>query len=62
MHQAASTDASQGALKKALPDGLPGALLNPLVDAAWGFLLAGLLALVLLFMGSEDRGFIYVDF
>ena len=31
-------------------------------DVLWGLLLALLLLLVLLFMGSEDRGFIYVDF
>jgi len=31
-------------------------------DAIWGLALAVLLILVLLFMGSEDRGFIYVDF
>jgi hypothetical protein len=31
-------------------------------DVLWGLLLAMLLVLILLFMGSEDRGFIYVDF
>jgi hypothetical protein len=31
-------------------------------DALWGLVVALLLVLILLFMGSEDRGFIYVDF
>ena len=54
MRQAASIGAARGAL--------PSTLKKALMDAAWGFFLAGLLVLVLLFIGSEDRGFIYVDF
>lgn len=31
-------------------------------DLAWGVFLAGCVLLMLLFAGSTDRGFIYVDF